>query len=271
MSEPDRSGLGAFLRSRRERLAPQDVGLPERGRRRTPGLRREEVAELAGIGTDWYIRLEQGRSVIPSPATVGALAAALRLDAAEQAHLQALAGAFVQEPFVRERAPDGLRNLVETLDRPAYLTGRRWDLLAWSPAAADLFADFGAWAEEDRNVLVYLLLDPGARRLFGHGWADQARHLVGRFRAARDLRPADPAFDRLTARLLRGCPEFGAWWDRHDVREAGGAGTKVLHTPDRGALRFDYATFQADEDPALCLTVYTQAGRQPQPPAKESP
>lgn len=260
MSEPAHSGLGGFLRSRRERLAPESVGLPERARRRTPGLRREEVAELAGIGVDWYIRLEQGRSVSPSPATIDALAAALRLDDTEQAHLRVLARLPGQEPFVREHPPNALRNLVEGLDRPAYLTGRRWDVLAWSPAADELFTGFGGLADDDRNVLVYLLLDPGARRLFGDGWADQARHVVARFRAAHDLWPADPAFTGLADRLHRDSPEFATWWERHDVGNAGGAGRKVLHPPTGGPIRFDYATFQADEDSALRLTIYTPVG-----------
>ena len=167
MSDAIRSELGDFLRSRREKLSPRAVGLSSGRRRRTPGLRREEVAELAGIGVDWYIRLEQGRAVTPSVTTVDALAGALRLGKVEHAHLRALARNHDRGAFTRETVPDAIRRLVESLDQPAYVTGRRWDVLAWNAAAAEVFTDFGRLAEEDRNILAYVLTDPGARRLFG--------------------------------------------------------------------------------------------------------
>lgn len=125
-----RSELGDFLRSRREKLTPQAAGLPDGRRRRTPGLRREEVAELAGIGTDWYVRLEQGRAVSPSITTVDALAQALRLSAVEHAHLRALARNADRPVFVRESVPEAIRRLIENLGQPAYVTGQRWDVLA---------------------------------------------------------------------------------------------------------------------------------------------
>ncbi|MFC4150410.1 helix-turn-helix transcriptional regulator [Micromonospora mangrovi] len=256
MAERTRTGLGEFLRSRRARLTPAAVGLPDRGRRRTPGLRREEVAELAGIGIDWYVRLEQGRDVSPSGATVDALARALRLDGAEHAHLRALAGTRGLPPFVRESVPDDLRRLLETLTQPAYVTGRRWDLLAWNAAAADLFAGLVGLPEPDRNSLVYLFLEPDARRLFGAGWADDARRVLAKFRVAHDLHPADPAFTGLTARLRATSPEFARWWDRHDI-DRGGSGRKTLHHPERGALRFAYSSLHPTGHPALKLVVYT--------------
>src|ERR1700688_640250 len=131
MANPNRSELGDFLRSRRERLSPKAAGLPNGRRRRTAGLRREEVAELAGIGVDWYIRLEQGRTVSPSVTTIDALARALRLSKAEHAHLRALARDAPRRAFWRESVPDRRRRLVKTLNAPAYITGRRWDVLAW--------------------------------------------------------------------------------------------------------------------------------------------
>jgi transcriptional regulator with XRE-family HTH domain len=258
MPETVRSGLGDFLRSRRERLTPEAVGLPTRRRRRTPGLRREEVAELAGIGVDWYIRLEQGRTVSPSATTIDALARALRLDDTELVHLRALARNPAKDAFVREQVPDAIRHVVANLGRPAYVTGRRWDLLAWNDAAVDLLTDFGLSADEDRNMLVYILLDPRARALFGDGWPAQARHVVAQFRVTHDLWAPDPAFTELEGRLRDGCPEFDTWWGEHDV-VGGGAGRKVVHHPVRGMLCYEYATFQANEDPALRLTVYTPA------------
>src|ERR671931_1800384 len=134
------SELGDFLRSRRQRLRPEVVGLPETRRRRTPGLRREEVAELAGIGVDWYIRLEQGRSVSPSAATIDALARALRLTRAEHRHLRELTQNTDRRAFVREIVPPAIQRTVEQLNLPAYVTGRRWDILAWNAAADEIFA-----------------------------------------------------------------------------------------------------------------------------------
>lgn len=252
-------GLGEFLRSRRERLTPAAVGLPARPRTRTPGLRREDVAELAGIGVDWYVRLEQGRAVRPSAAVLDALARALRLDDAERGHLRALARNPAREPFRRERVPAAVARVVASLGQPAYVTGRRWDLLAWNAAAVEVFTDFAAVPEADRNLLVYLLLDPGARERLGSGWAAQAQFVVAQFRAAHDLWAPDPAFTDLSARLSRQCPEFDGWWRGHAVSPRSGGGRKVLRHPTRGALRFDYATFQANENPALRLTVYTPA------------
>lgn len=260
-AHPSRAELGNFLRARRERLNPQALGLADGRRRRTPGLRREEVAELAGIGVDWYIRLEQGREVRPSATTVDALARALRLEPAEHAHLRALTRVADRRPFVIETIPDVIRRIVEGIGHPAYVTGRRWDILAWNKAAADIFIDFGHLAGADRNILLYVLTDPGARRLFGAAWADEARRMVAQFRATHDLWAGDPAFLDLLARLRRGSPEFAAWWEAHDIR-GHATGRKLLSHPEKGLLHFEYATFQANDDPSLKLAIYT-----PKPPS----
>lgn len=251
-----RSEFGDFLRSRREKLRPQAVGLPSGRRRRTPGLRREEVAELAGIGVDWYIRLEQGRAVRPSVATIDALARALRLGAVDDAHLRALARNADHRAFSRECVPATVRRLVESLDQPAYVTGRRWDVLAWNAAATAIFTDFGRLAEEERNILAYMLTDPDARQLFGPTWAAEAKRMVAQFRITYDLWAGDPAFLDLVARLRQRSPEFARWWEAHDIRSVM-AGQKVLRHPTKGPLRFAYATFQSNDDPALKLVIYT--------------
>ena len=256
MADAGRSELGGFLRSRREKLDPAAAGLSNGRRRRTPGLRREEVAELAGIGVDWYIRLEQGRSVSPSVTTLNALARALRLGKAEHAHLRALARDTGRRAFVRESVPGTIRRMVEGLNQPAYVTGRRWDILAWNAAAAEVFTDFNAFAEADRNILLYVLVNPGARRLFGAAWANEAQRMVAQFRATHDLWAGDPAFVDLLARLRQGCPEFAGWWGAHDIRGVA-SGQKTLHHPTRGVLRFEHASFQANDDPALKLVIYT--------------
>lgn len=249
--------LGEFLRSRRDRLTPEAVGLPAGRRRRTPGLRREEVAQLAGIGTAWYIRLEQGQTVSPSMATVDALARALRLDPVEQAHLRALTRNAERRPFVRESVPESLRRTVQALNAPAYVTGRRWDVLAWNAAAAEVFA-FDRIAEEDRNTLILVLTNPKTRLLFGSDWAEEAKRMVGQFRATHDLWVQDPAFTSLLERLRSDCREFAGWWDAHDVRQTATGQKRLVH-PRRGALRLQYTSFQANDDPSLKLVIYTQA------------
>src|SRR6478752_7234982 len=156
MADPSRSEFGNFLRSRREKLSPRAVGLPSGRRRRTAGLRREEVAQLAGIGVDWYIRLEQGRTVSPSVTTIDALARALRLSKAEHAHLRALARDGERRVFSREIVPPPILRLLDSLVQPAYVVGRRWDVLAWNAAAEEIFA-FGRLPEGDRNTLLCMM------------------------------------------------------------------------------------------------------------------
>ena len=249
--------LGDFLRSRRERLRPGDLGLAITRPRRTPGLLREEVARLAGISTEWYVRLEQGRSMCPSVDTVDALGEALRLSEVERRHLRALARGGAREAFAREVVPDGLERVVGGLEQPAYVTGRRWDVLAWNVAAAELIADFAALPPDDRNILLFMLTAPEARHLFGSGWAGEARRMVSLFRATYDLWAGDPAFEGLVARVRCGCPEFEPWWADHDVA-APGSGSKVLRRRNGERARFEYATFQANDDPALKLAVYVE-------------
>jgi transcriptional regulator with XRE-family HTH domain len=250
-----RSELGDFLRSRRQRLRPETIGLPATRRRRTPGLRREEVAELAGIGIDWYVRLEQGRDVNPSLTTVDALARALRLGKSEHNHLRALAHHGDRRAFVREAVPDPICRLVESLPHPAYVSGRRWDVLAWNKAAEEIFA-FGRMAEGERNTLLCMLTNPATRRLFGTTWADEARRMVAQFRKTHDLWAGDPAFVDLLDRLKRGSPEFPAWWKAHDIRDVA-AGIKRMADPRKGVLRFQHASFQCNDDPGLKLVIYT--------------
>lgn len=246
--------LGDFLRSRRDRLGPRDVGLAGGRRRRTAGLRREEVAELAGIGVDWYTRLEQGRAVKPSDATLAALARALKLSKAEGLHLRALVKAAERGPFVRETAPDSVRTLVEALNLPAYVTGRRFDILAWNSAADAIFG-FSRSREEDRNTLLYVLTGRAARALFGASWQAEAQRVVALFRRVYDMYADDPAFAGLVERLRAGCPEFEGWWARHEVREPA-SGQKTLIRPETGPFQLEYASFQSNDNPDLKLTLF---------------
>lgn len=153
-----RSEFGDFLRSRRERLSRHEVGLRGNRRRRTPGLRWEEVAELAGIRVNWYVRLEQGRTVSPSEATLDALVSALRLGKVEAAHLRALARNDDRQPFVPEAVPPVIERLVTNMNLPAYVRGGRWDILLWNATRADIFG-FDKLADSDLNILYSCLLD----------------------------------------------------------------------------------------------------------------
>ena len=249
--------FGDFLRSRRTRLTPDKAGDATRQRRRTPGLKREEVAQRAGISAEWYVKLEQGRAVSPSAETVEALGRALRLNRVELAHLRSLAAAGGRQPFRREDTPDALRRIVASLPEPAYLTGQRWDVLAWNDAATALFGDFGRLAQEDRNILHWMLTDPAAKRIFGQTWAEEARRMVSLFRAAHDLWPGDTAFAALVDRVRACCPEFDSWWSAHGIA-APISGTKHLRHPTLGIVRYEYASFQANDDPALKLALYTR-------------
>src|SRR4029450_8439626 len=248
LSDLSRNELGDFLRSRGERLTPRAAGLPAGRRRRTPGLRREEVAELAGIGVDWYIRLEQGRSVSPSVTTVDGPARARPLSKVDHAHPRALPRTPGRRAFVRESVPEAIRRVVESLNQPAYITGRRWDVLAWNKAAEEVFA-FSRLPEEDRNILIIILTKLATRRVFGASWNEQARRVVAQFRATHDLWADDPAFVELLARLARESAEFTAWWKADGIRAAV-SGRKQMSHPKKGLLRFEHASFQASDDPA---------------------
>lgn len=256
---PANHQLGTFLRSRRVKLQPADVGLRAGRVRRTPGLLREEVAQLAGISTEWYVRLEQGRTVSPSDATIDALAGALQLNDAEHRHLRCLARGGKRERFVRETISEGLRSVVEGLLEPAYVTGQCWDVLAWNAAAANLLTDFGLRTTGERNILLFMFADQEARRLFGAEWAAEARRMLSLFRATHDLWPSDPTFEELVKRLRAGCAEFDPWWTDHDVTMPR-SGSKRLHLPSGDTVLYEYSSFQANDDPSLKLALYVARG-----------
>jgi transcriptional regulator with XRE-family HTH domain len=247
--------LGDFLRSRRLHLDPEVLGLPVERRRRTPGLRREEVAERAGIGTDWYVRLEQGRDVRPSVTTIDALARALVLSEAERAHLHALARTGKRPAFARESVPPALDRILQDLAVPAYVTGQRWDILSWNSIAAELFGDFGTMPEDRRNILVYMLAEPRAKNLFGETWAGEAARMVVQFRSDFGLWAGDPAFDELITLLRTESVEFNKFWDEHGVRGQAIGKKKLQHSRD-DVVMVEYATLQSNDDRRLKLVLY---------------
>ncbi len=249
--------LAEFLRSRRARLSPADVGLPPGVRWRTPGLRREEVAELAGIGTTWYTWLEQRRDIRVSADVLDNLARALRLTPDERAHLfRAAHGQPSQRPLTpRETAPPAARRLLVALGvAPAYITGRRWDLLAWNAAAVAVFGDFGALPESERNLVRFMFTDDEVRRRLVD-WEGAARRVLALFRADRGRYADDPWFTEVIDDLRRISPEFARWWPRHDVRERAEERKEVEH-PVVGRLAPEPTALQLVGFPDLKLIAY---------------
>jgi len=255
---PSRAGLAELLRTRRDRLTPADVGLPAGSRRRTAGLRREEVAQLAGVSATYYTFLEQGRDVRPSRQVVAALAGALRLSPAERAHLFQLAGIplAADDQDLVETVDSVVGTLVSRLDPfPAYVKGGRWDVLAANRAARALFTDWAALAPGDRNKVWWMFTDPAARKVYVE-WEQEASDLLGRFRAAAARRPDDPAFTTLIERLHQASPEVRDWWPRYEVRPVG-SGTKRLHHPALGEVAFQHTVLQVADRPEQMLVYFT--------------
>lgn len=257
-----RRELAAFLRARRAAVRPADVGLPEGvGRRRTPGLRREEVAQLSGVGLTWYTWLEQGRDIPASPQVVGALAAALRLDDDGRRHLHALAGlpAPATAPPEREHLLGSLRRMVAALDpNPAYVMDERFDILAWNSAQSALWRDPGGVPPERRNLMWLAFTDPRLSSLIA-GWEKTARELVAQFRAAAGRHPADPRYAELVRELTEVSGDFRAWWEGYPVAEFDNGLRQVDH-PVVGRLDLDSAHLRVAEDPALTLVLHTPVG-----------
>jgi transcriptional regulator with XRE-family HTH domain len=243
-----RAELADFLRRKRASLQPEDVGLPGGGRRRTPGLRREEVALLAGVGATWYTWLEQGRDVRASLDVLEAVARALKLTPVERSHLILLGRGEEAPPCEPppERVSPAVRRLIESLGpNPAYLLGRRWDYLAWNRAACAVFGDFGRIPRPARNHLWQLFMDPGRRALMAD-WAEGARLAVAKFRADSARHLGDPAFEELIDALKQASPEFAKAWKRHEVAQSGQARKELRH-PAAGLLRFEHAVFHPTE------------------------
>jgi transcriptional regulator with XRE-family HTH domain len=251
-----------FLMRRRESLRVEDVQLgdPATARRRVPGLRREEVARLAGVSTDYYTRLEQGR-VQPSESVLNAVARALRLTDAETSYLFEV----VRPPHATVQGPPtpgtqvvrtGLRELLETWqDRPALIIGHRTDVLATNSMARELLADFPAMPARERNFVRWLLLDARARALYPD-WTDIASEMVARLRMDVARRGDDARTAQLVAELEAGSPEFRAWWADHRVLRHS-HGRKRLDHPVAGRMELNLETLSPTEDPGLTFFVYS--------------
>ncbi|MEU4588245.1 helix-turn-helix transcriptional regulator [Kitasatospora aureofaciens] len=266
------SSLGDYLRARRALVSPADAGLPETGRRRVPGLRREEVAELVGLSTDYYVRLEQGRADRPSDEVLDALGRALRLGPAERAHLYDLArpprraSAKAATAGRGEALRPALRQIVEAIPvTPALIMNDRNDVLAWNRPAAALIADFPRLAPPERNMARRIFLDPDAREVH-LDWDEAARTTVGILRMAAGRHPHDPELVRLVGELSLGSETFRRLWAGHHVHEKT-HGPKRFRHPSVGEVTLDYETFHVPGAAHHLLVVYTAP---PGSPAEEA-
>ncbi|RZT84293.1 helix-turn-helix protein [Pseudonocardia sediminis] len=255
----DRDELGTMLRTWRERVDPSDVGLPAGSRRRTPGLRREEVAGLAGMSVDYLSRLEQGRGPHPSEAVLGAMARALRLETAERDHLFHLAGVAPPTPGRISTAvrPSVLRLIDRFADLPTLLLNARLDVLAWNPMAAALFGDFSTDRPGQRNILRGRFLT-GDSRMVAHTEADRARldrAMIGDLRGTVARYPDDPELRRLIADLCAGSAEFARIWDEREVI-AHHDDRKTFAHPQIGELTLDCDALHVGADDQILL-VYS--------------
>lgn len=220
----NRSDLAHFLRSRREQIMPAHVGLPTGRRRRTPGLRREEIAVLAGLSPTWYTYLEQGRDIRPSPEVLESLARVLQLSEDERRYLYLLANGQ-PPPVARGAAEESspiivqqVIGLIGQMEHPVYAGNLYGDVIAWNASAAELYTDFGCLPVARRNMLWWMLTAPEARQRVLN-WADDTRDVIARFRIAAAARPWDERFTELIAAMRGASPEFRSWWSEHEVRD----------------------------------------------------
>jgi PAS domain-containing protein len=261
--------LAEFLRSRRERLSPADVGLHAGSRRRTPGLRREEVAALAGVGLSWYTWLEQGREISVSATFLDNLSRTLKLDATERRHLFLLAHQRLPpEPGRTWCVVPALihRLMADIPSRPTYVLNLRWDVLAWNSAADRVFG-LSSQPAERRNLLWLLFTSSAMRELF-NPWGEQALQILSSFRRDFVRATQDPDILSLVKDLEKASPDFKAWWRQQDVHGPC-QGIRHLHIGGVGDVEFEHTTLTIDEDRHLRLVYYAAKEGAPQSRAFE--
>jgi transcriptional regulator with XRE-family HTH domain len=255
--ERRRAELGEFLKARRARLSPSDFGMPAGARRRTPGLRREEIALLAGVGVTWYTWLEQGRQINASMQVLDAVARTLRLDRAEREHLYRLAEATpLRTQCARKTVPDAVLEIVHSLDPlPASLLNSRFDLLVSNSAAEDLFWEWHTMPCIHKNTLWCLVTEPSSRgRLVEYD--SHVRYLVGRLRSAYSRHIGDPDWEEDIRRLTTLSREFAELWARHEVSDPEPRALTYLH-PKAGPLRVAISELHVPDMPEARISVYT--------------
>ena len=251
--------LGTYLKDRRAKLDPAAFGFASE-RRRTPGLRREEVAQRANISPTWYTWLEQGRGGAPSADVLDRIAQALMLTDVEREHLFLLG--LGRPPEVRYRKDEGvtprLQRVLDALEpSPALIRTATWDVVAWNRAATVMLTDYGSLPPEQRNILRFIFLDPRVRAA-QYDWASVARYVVGAFRVDAARAGAAAEVEPLVDELCRLSPEFKALWRDNDVRSHG-EGVKHIRHPVLGPIAFEYSAFAVDGRPDLNMVVYNPA------------
>jgi transcriptional regulator with XRE-family HTH domain len=258
----ERRELGAFLSGQRAKLRPADFNLPQ-GPRRTPGLRREEVALLAGVSVSWYTWLEQGRDIQPSADALRRIAGVFRLNQVESDHLFALSSREAATGAAGGEVSEGLDMLVRAISMPAYIRNTRLDILAWNDPICELFVGYGALQPHERNTLRLLFLYQPYRTLI-LDWEQMARGTISMFRAARAQARDKQPFDDLVAELARLSPEFAGWWQETHVKGFD-EGEKRLRHPAGGHIEFHYVALTPAGRPDLSLVTYI-----PRPAAGDS-
>ncbi len=260
MTSSSMSKLGDFLRARREAITPAEVGLPTGLRRKTPGLRREEVAVLAAISPTYLAFLEQGRPVRPSPQVLDSLAAALHLSPAERDYIHTLVhGASPgPEPELAETLTPEVTQLVDRLDpHPTYVTGRRWDILAANRAARLLWTDWNVLPLGRRNLLLWMFTAPKAREVFVE-WETEAAAQLARYRAASVRHQDSASFHELNQLLKANSHHARALWQRHDIAPLS-SGEKLLRHDQLGELQLRHTVLQIADNPEQKIVTFTPA------------
>jgi transcriptional regulator with XRE-family HTH domain len=256
----DDNRLGYFLKDRRTRMDPVPLGLPM-SRRRTPGLRREEVAQRANVSATWYTWLEQGRGGAPSADVLDRIARALMLTDVEREHLFLLG--LGRTPEVRYQAQESvsprLQRVLDAMEyTPAYLKNATWDIVAWNRAASAVLSDYETLGAEERNILRRIFTSDARRKRLPN-WEKDAAFVVAAFRADVTRTGASKSVEALIDELSRLSPEFARMWRDNEVRSAYGEAAKLLHHPSAGAIGLEYSAFSVEGRPDLGLVIYNPA------------
>jgi transcriptional regulator with XRE-family HTH domain len=264
LSEERRRAIADFLRSRRMRRQPEELGLPRGRRRRTPGLRREEVATAAGVSAEWYTWLEQAREVRPSAEVLSRISVALRLEPNETRHLLTLGGYAI--PVSSGDAPRAvsvslrLQRLIDQMEYgPAWVFGERWDILAWNRAASVIHGDLASLQGIERNALYQLFLGDRMRSML-LDWERHGRQCVAKLRVMYASRVDDPWFNELVTVLRTRSADFERWWNQNDI-QAAQEGVKHYEHPEVGRLVFDFSVLEVLDErmSSLRLVAYVPA------------
>ena len=256
--EERRAVLGNFLRTRRERLKPSQFHLPDRGRRRTPGLRREELAQLAGIGLTWYVKLEQGQDIQVSAQVLESLSRTLQLTPDERTYLFVLAREQLPLPIQTShpQMSTELQNVLDALlPSPAFVTNERLDIIGWNQTASQIFADYAALSAWERNLVWLIFTDPAQRKIYGQ-WEEAAQRILGLFRACGGQHADEDWFIERRDRLMQASSQFRRWWELHDVGEEHLKRKELFH-PGVGLLVVQPMALLVADDPNLTISLYT--------------